>query len=225
MRSGPRSSQQAYAWTGLAGLLAAMAVVIWRVQHHDAAVASLLEWHRASPPHEVWRNWTSAGLHWSMWHLGANLAGCLALVVWGRACALGTGPTVAWLLAWPLTQASLWLTADLQHYGGLSGVLHAGVAIGATQLLIRRSRAERELGIWVMTGLACKLVLETPSPLSAALHAVDPLDVSGYAGFSVAYQVHWAGSLAGVACAALVHRLGGGGTSASPPATKEINSR
>ena len=179
------------------------------VQAHSPELADLLAWHRASSPLEIWRLWTSAGLHWSPWHLVANLLGCLVLVAWGRGGDLGIRPTIAWLLAWPLTQASLWLISDMQHYGGLSGVLHAGVAIGAVQLLARPHHAERSIGRWVLLGLAIKLLSETPELALVALGARESVPLPGAPGFSVAYQVHWAGSLIGLACAMLIQRTGG----------------
>ena len=178
------------------------------VQEHYLGVTALLAWHRASSPLEIWRIWTSAGLHWSPWHLGANLLGCLVLAAWGRACNLGVQPTMAWLLAWPMTQASLWLTSDIQHYGGLSGVLHAGVAIGAAQLLTRPRHVERRVGLWVLLGLCIKLLSETPITAPAAVGGIEAVPLPGAPGYSVAYQVHWAGSLAGLLSTALIHRLG-----------------
>jgi rhomboid family GlyGly-CTERM serine protease len=208
MKIRPPRRVQRYAWTTLASLLAVLAMGSWMVQEHYPGPADLLAWHRASSALEIWRIWTSAGLHWSPWHLAANLLGCLVLAAWGRACDLGIRPTVAWLLAWPLTQASLWLTSDIHHYGGLSGVLHAGVAIGAAQLLTRPHRAERALGLWVLLGLCIKLLSETPILAPAELGAGEAVPLPGAPGYSVAYQVHWAGSLTGLLCTALVQPLG-----------------
>lgn len=202
----PRQTRilKSQAWTALASLFALLALLSWMMQRRHPELADLLSWQRASAPGEFWRVWTSAGLHWSPWHLVANLLGCLALAAWGKACDLGVRHCFAWLLAWPLTQACLWLSSDLQHYGGLSGVLHAGVAIGALQLLARPDKAERELGLWVFLGLGVKLWSETPFLLPVAWGATEPVPLPGAPGFSVAYQVHWAGSLAGLACAALI---------------------
>jgi hypothetical protein len=49
----------------------------------------------------------------------------------------------AWVCAWPLTQLGLLMRPDLSHYGGLSGVLHAGAAIVALHLVWRGARARR----------------------------------------------------------------------------------
>lgn len=199
MRPGIASGLQRHGWTGLTLLLATMAITSWTVQQHDAALAGLLAWHRDSAPWEIWRYWTSAGLHWSGWHLGANLIACGVLAAWGSAGQLGAGPCIAWLLAWPLTQAGLWWTHDLQHFGGLSGVLHAGVAVGAAELLTRPNPSERRLGMGVILGLGVKLVSELPS--------ASPVTLPGAPGYPIAFEAHWVGSLAGLACAGLLHWL------------------
>ena len=52
----------------------------------------------------------------------------------------------AWACAWPLTQLGLLVRPDLLHYGGLSGVLHAGAAIVALHLVWRGARLRRLIG-------------------------------------------------------------------------------
>jgi hypothetical protein len=68
----------------------------------------------------------------------------------------------AWLAAWPLTQIGLLLRPDLAHYGGLSGVLHAGVAIVALYLALEASGARRAIGLAIGAGLVLKALLEAP---------------------------------------------------------------
>ncbi len=75
-------------------------------------------------------------MHWSLLHLGANLAGVAVLAALGWVARLPCAAALAWGAAWPLTQLGLALRPELTHYGGLSGVLHAGVAVAALWLVL-----------------------------------------------------------------------------------------
>lgn len=112
-----------------------------------------------SPP------WTllSAGLaHWNALHLVGNLAGLALLALLGQRAGLGLREALAWLLAGPLGHALLRLWApDLPAYAGLSGWLHAGVAVAAIALL-RQPARQRWIGLGILAGLLIKLLLETP---------------------------------------------------------------
>jgi len=153
---------------------------------------------------QPWRLWTAAVVHWSGMHLLFNLAGCAALIAWGNAAGLTPRHTLAWLLAWPLAQLALSAFSDLPHYGGLSGVLHVGVAIGCWALLCQSHAPRRRVGAMVLLGLCLKVALEQPW-LRYQLgldEAVAPL--IGAPGWVVAGSAHLAGVVAGLACAALV---------------------
>ncbi|HEY0957050.1 MAG TPA: rhombosortase, partial [Roseateles sp.] len=93
------------------------------------------------------------------------------------------------LLALPLTQAGLLLRPELQRYAGLSGVLHALVAIAALALLARAGR-ERRIGAAIAAGLAVKLLLE--NPLGPVLRSTPGFD------FAVAPLAHLTGAVAGL---------------------------
>jgi rhomboid family GlyGly-CTERM serine protease len=134
-------------------------------------------------------------VHWSVGHLLANLAGCAVLAWLGLAASLPARCTRAWLLAWPLTHVGLLLLPDLQHYGGLSGVLHAGVAIAVVELLFRQGR-DRLLGAAIAAGLLLKLLLE--QPFGAAMRQVPGWDIA------VVPFAHLSGAIAGLACALLL---------------------
>ena len=69
---------------------------------------------------------------------------------------------MAWALAWPLTHIGLLLMPELQRYGGLSGVLHGGVAVVGAVLLRRGSRAQRRVGGMIVAALSLKLLSEAP---------------------------------------------------------------
>lgn len=140
---------------------------------------------RVQPP---WRLVTAAFAHWTPWHLTMNLAGCAVLALLAWRARLGPREALAAWLALPLTQAGLLLQPELTRYAGLSGALHALVAI-ATCALLERPGRERWVGAGILLGLAVKLVLE--HPLGLALHEVEGL------GFAVAPFAHLSGTVAG----------------------------
>lgn len=138
-------------WLITAGAFAALALLAWPFDN-----AALL-WH----PDQPWRAFTAPFAHLSWMHLLANLAGCAAVGILGQVARLPPQASAAWLLAWPLTQWGLLLRPDLTSYGGLSGVVHAGVAIIAIGLLATPGR-RRNVGLALFAGLALKLWLEEP---------------------------------------------------------------
>jgi rhomboid family GlyGly-CTERM serine protease len=138
-------------WLITAAVFAAAALLAWPVDRQ------LLLWH----PDQPWRAFTAPLAHLSLQHLIANLAGCAAIGWLGHAARLPARASLAWWLAWPLTQLGLLLRPELQSYGGLSGVLHAGVAIVGVELLQRRGR-ERWIGVGLLLGLLLKLWIDDP---------------------------------------------------------------
>ncbi|SEL78662.1 rhomboid family GlyGly-CTERM serine protease [Roseateles sp. YR242] len=149
------------AWLLLAVGLAAGALLTW-VQ--PPAVQAALEWQPDRAWEQPWRAFTAALLHWSPQHLIANLAGCAVVGLLGVTARLGRREALAWLLAWPLTQLGLLWEPQLTRFGGLSGVLHAGVAVAAVALL-RAPRAHgrtRAIGLLIAIGLAVKVAGEQP---------------------------------------------------------------
>ena len=134
------------AWVALAALLCAGAVVVTGVSLDGpgAPLASLfalrLDWEPALGLRETWRLWTGAWVHWSVAHLAVNAAGAAVLAFVGWRARLALAATLAWFLAWPLTQACMAavgterLAASMPHYGGLSGVLHAGAIVAGLSL-------------------------------------------------------------------------------------------
>ena len=197
------------AWTVMTLSLGAGALGVALVTLLDGKIAARLDWQPEMARTELWRYWSAACVHWDVWHLAANLIGCAAIWAWGRACRLGLGPTLAWLLAWPLTHAGLWLDPGLQRYAGLSGLLHSGVAIGAMHLVIHQAGKQRQLGLLMLLGLALKLASE-----AAALSG--PMDMQklglplpGASGFVVSVYAHGVGSLAGAFCLAMLALIQG----------------
>lgn len=159
--------------------------------------ANSLDWQPARALAEPWRAFTAIAVHWSPQHLGTNLLA--AAVVGGYGCAAGVPrrATLAWGLAWPLTHVALAVQPALAHYGGLSGVLHAGVAIVTLWLLLtpgRGTRWRQAIGAMVAIGLVVKLVSE--EPWGPALRASADWDIA------VAPLAHATGSVAGLLCGA-----------------------
>jgi rhomboid family GlyGly-CTERM serine protease len=176
-------------WLALTALLAAAATALWFVPRE------LLAWQPARALDQPWRLWSAAFVHWTPWHLVANLIGCAVVAAFGIAARVPVRCTLAWLVAWPLSHAALALQPALTSYGGLSGVLHAGVAIAAWQLLRHDSGRRRQIGAAVMAGLLIKLLLERP--WGAPTQTVAGWD------FAVAPLAHTSGAIAGIVCAAL----------------------
>lgn len=192
MARGVRLSRPA--WTGLAALAGGLALAVRAWPGVDLAA---WDWQPALAASQPWRLWTAALVHWSDGHLAADLAGCAAVAAFGHSARCGPRATLAWTLAWPLTHALLLIEPALSHYGGLSGMLHAGVAVAAWQA-IRASPRERRIGAAVLLGLAAKLLLEEPwnGPLQH------------WAGWTVAIAplAHASGALAGLIMATLAGR-------------------
>ncbi len=141
------------AWVVLAALLCAGAVVVTAISAEGgAALASAplpraFDWQPALGLHEPWRLWTCAWVHWSGAHLLVNAAGAIVVAFVGWRARLPASAAFAWFLAWPLTQvlmaalAADRLDALMPHYGGLSGVLHAGVVVLGLSLAWPLARA------------------------------------------------------------------------------------
>jgi len=183
------------AWVGVAAMFAACALAGWLVPQ------ALIDWQPALAFTQPWRLFTPVGVHYSSAHLIGNLAGIALAGVYGIAAMVPARLAWAWLVAWPLTHLALIVRPELLHYGGLSGVVHAGVAaIVVWVLATGRTRAQRVVGALVAIGFVAKLLSE--SPWGATLRHPEGWDIA------VAPLVHTTGALAGALCAlvALVSR-------------------
>lgn len=158
--------------------------------------ATLLDWQPAAWPAEPWRAVTPVAVHYSGLHLAANLAGATALALLGWAAPMPPRCALAWALAWPLTHLGLLVQPQLIHYGGLSGVLHAGVAVVAVHSLLAAGAAPRRraVGAAMLAVLAAKLLWE--APWGAPLRHPAGWDIA------VAPLAHATGAVAGAGCAA-----------------------
>lgn len=183
------------AWLGCSLLLAAGSLPGWFVP------PPLWDWQPALAFGEPWRLLTAAWVHWSLLHLGGNLVATALVAIFGVAARVPPRAALAWLLAWPLTHLGLLLQPALLHYGGLSGVLHAGVAVVLVHLLRDCSGKPRTIGAMVTVGVLVKLLLE--APWGAPLRQVPGWDIA------IAPLVHTTGTAAGALVALLLPRQSG----------------
>lgn len=191
--------------------LAAVAITLAAWASADPArLLDALDWQPGRGGSEPWRAFTAAGVHRSLAHLGGNLL-ATALVAWlGLRARVVPRDAMAWALSWPMTQAGLGAVAavapqayaaNLPHYGGLSGVLHAGVVIVALSLLAWTpdrgedddapdARRARWVGLALLVGTVAKVLSESPWDLSPRPDAM--------LGIAVAPIAHASGVAAGL---------------------------
>jgi hypothetical protein len=129
------------AWALLSALLGLGAIVVTAIAAEggggiaSSPITHALDWQAALGLREPWRLWTCAWVHWSAAHLAVNLAGAAVVAFVGWRARLPPAAAAAWFAAWPATQllmdaiGSERLAAAMPSYGGLSGVLHAGVVV------------------------------------------------------------------------------------------------
>lgn len=153
-------------------------------------------WHQ--PP---WVWWTTAWLHGSTAHLWRNLAGTALLALLGWLIRPDRRTAIAWALAWPLTQVGMLWQPTLASYVGLSGVLHAGVAILGVQALLAPHRHTLGwVGALLLAGLSAKILMENPWGHALVLSPASAINVAPWA--------HFSGSVAGVWMVTLVRWIG-----------------
>lgn len=186
-------AQPGWAWAALALAACAGALIAWPLP------PQVLEWQPALAGSQPWRACTAAWVHYSALHLGANLAGGVLIAALGWAARVPWTSTLAWLAAWPTLHAVLLLQPSLQHYGGLSGVWHAGVAVVGVHLLWRRAPRLRWIGGGLLAGLLAKVISE--APWAGPLRPAPGWDIA------IAPLAHASGAGAGVAWALLVEEL------------------
>jgi rhomboid family GlyGly-CTERM serine protease len=184
------------AWGACAAALIGGALLAWWLP------AAVLDWQPARAFEQPWRWWTAAWVHWSVQHLVANLGAALAVAGFGIAGRMPASAALAWLVAWPLGHGLLLLQPALAHYGGLSGVLHAGVAVAVVHMVVRGDPRQRWVGACVLAGLGVKLLLEAPWG--------EPLRRSAEWDIAVAPIGHATGALAGLVCVLLMLALARG---------------
>jgi rhomboid family GlyGly-CTERM serine protease len=193
LNAGSDRSSAAVAWVGLAALLAIGALLAWPTGR------TTLDWQPGLALSQPWRAFSAVAVHYSGLHLGANLAGTALVAALGAVAQVPARMVWAWAVAWPLTQLGLLLKPELAHYGGLSGVLHAGVAVASLHLVLCGMRSQRWIGVAILAGTCIKVVGETPWGA--------PVRHGGGWDIGVAPLAHATGLVAGLLCAAVAHGL------------------
>lgn len=177
------------AWCAVAALLLLGSLLAM------ALPAAALDWQPSLALAQPWRWWTAAFLHFSTMHLVGNLTGLALTAAFGWVASVPPRAALAWLAAWPLTHWGLWVMPELRHYGGLSGVVHAGVIIVIAHLLRHGERGPRWVAATVLLGLIAKILSETP--WRAAIQHPAGWDIG------IAPIAHVTGVAAGLLCWAL----------------------
>lgn len=196
-----------HAWLGV-GLLLLLPSLLIAQQPGLARMA--LSWVPSLAWHEPWRWWSAAWVHLSTLHLLTNLAGGVLVMLLGWVARLPREAAWAWALAWPLTHLGLLVAPDLLRYGGLSGVLHAGVAVAAVALVRDAAlRRERVLGALLLAGLCAKVLGER-----AWAHTL--LTPPGW-DIAVAPLAHASGTVCGAVAALALVRVRSRPWSPAPP--------
>ena len=158
-------------------------VLVW------GADRSQLDWQPQRAWPEAWRWWSAALVHFTPMHLGLNLLATALVAAYGWAARVPSVVALAWVASWPFTHLALLAKPELVHYGGLSGILHAGVAATSLWLVMRGDGAQRTIGWLMLVGQVVKLLVE--EPWGVAIQAPSELDVA------VAPLAHASGSIAG----------------------------
>lgn len=167
---------------------------------YGPAARAVLEWRPDQMVDAPWRAWSAAFVHYSRLHFIGNLAGLALTAAFGWVARVPTSAATGWALAWPLTHVLfLWLAPDLRHYGGLSGVVHAGVAIGLVHLFVTGTRGQRLIAAALCAGLVAKIASETP--WRGAVQQQEGWDIA------IAPIAHVTGVIAGTTIASATHAL------------------
>lgn len=152
-------NQVSRSWLVLCALHGVLSMLMWWAR--EGAI-NAMTWQADGWLRQPWTLWTSAWVHMNTPHLiGNQLAlGALAAFAWILRPTLSC--SLAWLLAWPLTQLSLLLWPQIGYAVGLSGLLHAGAMVLAIQLMLKRMAVPqaRRWGGLLALGLLIKLALE-----------------------------------------------------------------
>jgi len=179
-----------FAWSALAAAFALGALLAGPVS------PAAIDWQPSLAVAQPWRAFSAVFVHYSALHLAANLAGALLVGALGLAAWVPMRCALAWLIAWPLTQMGLLLQPELLHYGGLSGVLHAGVVVVAVHLLFVGTTRQRWIALAIIGAVVAKVIHE--APWQGALRHPAGWDIA------VAPLAHASGAVAGAMCGTFV---------------------
>jgi rhomboid family GlyGly-CTERM serine protease len=191
MWGGNHLSRHVGAWCALAIVFGACSLATWLLVHLGLSHTNL-DWQPTLWLSQPWRLYTAAWVHYSPMHLGGNLL-ALALVAWlGAAARMRGSATLAWLFSMPLCHLALLARPEVLHYGGLSGISHAGVAVVVSWLLLHGRPVQRRIATLLGLGLIAKIWTESPG--GEGLRVVAGWDIA------VVPWAHASGVVAGVLC-------------------------
>jgi rhomboid family GlyGly-CTERM serine protease len=201
VNEGPRGAGAQIVWWrrgGRAWLAVVLLLALGSAIAHFASPAALaaVDWQPVLAFAEPWRAVSAAFVHYSDLHLLGNAAGLALTAAYGVAARVPPRLALAWLVAWPLTQFGLLAQPALVHYGGLSGVVHAGVAIVTLYVILV---GHRWIGGTVLAMLFVKLATE--SPFGAPLRHEAGWDIA------LAPLAHVTGVAAGLLCCAVAETV------------------
>jgi hypothetical protein len=146
------------AWLLLCVLHGVASMLLWWA---DPSAVDALTWRASQWPSQAWTLWTSAWVHLNTPHLVGNQLALGALTAMGWVLRPPLSAVLAWAVSWPLLQAGLVLWPLVGYAVGLSGVLHAGVAVLGLHLLMGAApRGARPWGATLLGGLLLKVMLE-----------------------------------------------------------------
>jgi rhomboid family GlyGly-CTERM serine protease len=189
-----RTHERVSVWCGLVVFFGASSLVTWALVHVGLS-RTHLDWQPSLWLSQPWRFYTAAWVHYSPMHLGGNLL-ALALVGWlGVAARIPPHAALAWFLSMPLCHLALLARPEVLHYGGLSGISHAGVAVVVGWLLLHGQPVQRRIAALLGLGLVAKIWTESPG--GEGLRVVAGWDIA------VVPWAHASGVVAGVLCVLL----------------------
>ncbi|MDR7095250.1 rhomboid family intramembrane serine protease [Hydrogenophaga laconesensis] len=146
-------------WWWLCGLHAALSLLVWWA---PSVVAEAFTWRAHDGWVRPWTLWTSAWVHLNLAHLVGNVLAMGGVAAAGWVLKPDGRCTLAWLMAWPLTQVSLLWWPQVGYAVGLSGLMHAGVLLLAVQVALVRLpiRGARFWGWLLVAVVMSKVILE-----------------------------------------------------------------
>lgn len=177
-------------WLSLCVLHAVASMLVWWMGER---LAAWMIWRADDWDDRPWSLWTSAWVHMNTQHLISNqlAVGALAAMAW--VLKPGLRASLAWLLTWPVIPLVLPYWPHIGYYAGLSGLIHAAVAVVGVYLAAGRATVPmaRRWGGMLLLGLLAKLLVER------AWHW--PVVWSDNLGISVVQASHLVGAVAGAA--------------------------
>jgi hypothetical protein len=182
-------------WLLLCALHGVASMLLWWA---GEGLVQTMTWRADGWLSQPWTLWTSAWVHLSTPQLIVNQIALGALTAFAWVIRPTLACTIAWFLAWPLTQASLMWWPQIGYAVGLSGPLHAGVMVLAMQLMLRRiaiPKAQRWGGLLAL-GVLAKLAIEQGWRFPVVWDSGNNM--------SVVQAAHLAGAIWGLALSALM---------------------